>query len=194
MFVSDGVYSEAMKNFGVFGDYEAASSIPKFGVDINIGDVVISKESKIVYRLIDMNKNNILRFESENGDVVHLDILSFIVVRDKNTGTSKVIHREGIYNFYNIYDIHTFENKDSLDVPPNSKDWFTKEWRLNNNNQSYRFKVRSIEYTDDRVMIRITGEESIDSDYPTSVYSGGTIRGKIPYDEFIKTFHMVIDE
>ena len=83
---------------------------------------------------------------------------------------------------------------DSLDVSPISKDWFTKEWRLNNNNQSYRFKVRSIEYTDNRVMIRIIGEEPIDSDYPTSFYSGGTIRGKIPYDEFIKTFHMIIDE
>ena len=80
---------------------------------------------------------------------------------------------------------------DSLDVLPISKDWFTKEWRLNNNNQSSRFKVRSIEYTDNRVMIRIIGEEPIDS---TSFYSGGTIRGKIPYDEFIKTFHMVIDE
>ena len=57
-----------------------------------------------------------------------------------------------------------------------------------------RFKVRSIEYADDRVMIRNIGEEPIDSDYPTSFYSGGTIRGKIPYDEFIKTFHMVIDE
>ena len=77
---------------------------------------------------------------------------------------------------------------------PFLKDWFTKEWRLNNNNQSYRFKVRSIEYTDDRVMIRIIGEEPIDSDKPNSFYSGGTIRGKIPYDEFIKTFHMIIDE
>lgn len=83
---------------------------------------------------------------------------------------------------------------DSFDVPPISKDWFTKEWRLNNNNQSYRFKVRSIEYTDDRVMIRIIGEEPIDSDNPTSFYSGGTIRGKIPYDEFIKIFRMIIDE
>ena len=83
---------------------------------------------------------------------------------------------------------------DSLDVSPISKDWFTKEWRLNKNNDSYRFKVRSIEYTDDRVMIRIIGEEPIDSDCPTSFYSGGTIRGKIPYDEFIKTFHMVVDE
>ena len=61
------------------------------------------------------------------------------------------------------------DEADSLDVPPISKDWFTKEWRLNNNNQSYRFKVRSIEYTDDRVMIRIIGEEPIDSDYPTSL-------------------------
>ena len=43
-------------------------------------------------------------------------------------------------------------------------------------------------------MIRIIGEEPIDSDCPTSFYSGGTIRGKIPYDEFIKTFHMIIDE
>ena len=86
------------------------------------------------------------------------------------------------------------DEADTLDVPPISKDWFTKEWRLNNNNKSYRFKVRSIEYTDDRVMIRIIGEEPIDSDYPTSFYSGGTIRGKIPYDEFIKTFRMVIDE
>ena len=83
---------------------------------------------------------------------------------------------------------------DSLNVPPISKDWFTKEWRLNKNNDSYRFKVRSIEYTDNRVMIRIIGEEPIDSDNPTSFYSGGTIRGKIPYDEFIKTFHMIIDE
>ena len=82
------------------------------------------------------------------------------------------------------------DEADSLNVPPISKDWFTKEWRLNNN-QSYRFKVRSIEYTDDHVMIRIIGEEPIDS---TSFYSGGTIRGKIPYDEFIKTFHMVIDD
>ena len=63
---------------------------------------------------------------------------------------------------------------DSLDVPPISKDWFTKEWRLNKNNDSYRFKVRSIEYTDDRVMIRIIGEEPIDSNCPTSFYSGGT--------------------
>ena len=184
----------AMENFWVFDDYEADSSIPKFGIDIHIGDVVISKESRIIYRLIDINKNNTLRFESEDGDVVYLDILSFAVVRDKNTGTSKVVHRVGTYNFYNIYDIRTFENNDSLDVPPISKDWFTKEWRLNNNNQSYRFKVRSIEYTDNRVMIRIIGEEPIDSDNPTSFYSGGTIRGKIPYDEFIKTFHMVIDE
>ena len=91
-------------------------------------------------------------------------------------------------------DIPEFENNNSLNAPPISKDWFTKEWRLNNNNQSYRFKVRSIEYTDDRVMIRIIGEEQIDSDNPTSFYSGGTIRGKIPYDEFIKTFHMIIDE
>ena len=185
---------EAVKNFWLFDDHEADSSIPKFGIDIHIGDVVISKESRIIYRLIDINKNNILRFESEDGDVVHLDILSFVVVRDNNTGTSKVVHKGGIYNFYNIYDIRTFENNDSLDVPPISKDWFTKEWRLNNNNQSYRFKVRSIEYTDDRVMIRIIGEEPIDSDNPTSFYSGGTIRGKIPYDEFIRTFHMVIDE
>ena len=81
-----------------------------------------------------------------------------------------------------------------LEVPVISKDWFTIEWCLNYNNQSYRFKVRSIEYTDDRVMIRIIDEEQIDSDYPTSFYSGGTIRGKIPYDEFIKTFHIVIDE
>ena len=91
-------------------------------------------------------------------------------------------------------DIPEFKNNDSLDVPPISKDWFTKEWRLNKNNDSYRFKVRSIEYTDDRVMIRIIGEEPIESDYPASFYSGGTIRGKIPYDEFIKTFHMIIDE
>ena len=86
------------------------------------------------------------------------------------------------------------DEADSFDMLPISKDWFTKEWRLNNNNQSYRFKVRSIEYTDNRVMIRIIGEEQIDSDCHTSFYSGGTIRGKIPYDEFIKTFRMIIDE
>lgn len=89
------------------------------------------------------------------------------------------------------FEIFGDNEADSLNMPPISKDWFTKEWCLNNNNQSYQFKVRSIEYADDRVMIRIIGEEQIDS---TSFYSGGTIRGKIPYDEFIKTFHMVIDE
>ena len=48
----------------------------------------------------------------------------------------------------NKNDINKVE--DSLDVPPISKDWFTKEWRLNKNNDSYRFKVRSIEYADHR--------------------------------------------
>ena len=86
------------------------------------------------------------------------------------------------------------DKADSLDVQPISKDWFTKEWRLNNDNQSYRFKVRSIEYTDNRVMIRITGEDPISSIHSISFYSGGTIHRKIPYDEFIKTFHMIIDE
>ena len=92
------------------------------------------------------------------------------------------------------FEVFGDDDADSLYVPPISKDWFTKEWCLNKNNDSYRFKVRSIEYTDDRVMIRIIGEEPIDSDYHNSFYSGGTIRGKIPYDEFIKTFHMVVDE
>lgn len=86
------------------------------------------------------------------------------------------------------------DKADSLEVLPISKDWFTKEWRLNNDNQYYRFKVRSIEYTDNRVMIRITGEDPISSIHPNSFYSGGTIRRKILYDEFIKTFHMIIDE
>ena len=122
--------SEAMKNFGVFGDDEVDSETPE-GAD-----------------KIDLYADNI-------------KYASFRTI---------------------------------LDVPPISKDWFTKEWRLNKNNDSYRFKVRSIEYTDNRVMIRIIGEDPIDSDHPTSFYSGGTIRGKIPYDEFIKTFHMVIDE
>lgn len=158
--------------------YNAVSSIPKFGVDIHIGDAVISSGGEVIYRLRGVNKNNILCFESENRETLYLDILSFTIVHDKGTGTSKVVHRGGRYNFYKSCDIPVVKDEDSWSVPPISKDWFTEEWRLNADGSSYRFRVKSIEYTNKGIKVGISG----------------AICGKVAYDKFIETFHMIKDE